>query len=82
MSVLVSLEGRLGSRPADNTEPCNDVSQKPARDESPLLTLLHVVFQTISTAMRFEPANAKFFHHEVNASLLSAASICIEFYKP
>ncbi|XP_053612398.1 WD repeat and FYVE domain-containing protein 3 isoform X1 [Plodia interpunctella] len=49
-SVLVSLEGKLaGNEPMD-------------RD---MLQLIHVVFYTISTAMRFEPANAKFFHHEI-----------------
>ncbi|XP_041988446.1 WD repeat and FYVE domain-containing protein 3 isoform X2 [Aricia agestis] len=48
--VLVSLEGKLkGDEPMD-------------RD---MLQLIHIVFYTISTAMRFEPANAKFFHHEI-----------------
>lgn len=32
---------------------------------SEYLTLLHTVFHTISTATRFEPANAKFFYHEI-----------------
>ncbi|GBP47766.1 WD repeat and FYVE domain-containing protein 3 [Eumeta japonica] len=49
-SVLVSLEGKL------NNDEVMD------RD---MLHLLHIVFYTISTAMRFEPANAKFFHHEI-----------------
>lgn len=50
-SVLVSLEGKLkGEGMVD-------------RD---MLQLIHIVFYTISTAMRFEPANAKFFHHEVS----------------
>lgn len=65
MSVLVSLEGQLGQQIRNNTEPCNDFVQRTPQDEIQLLTLLHVVFHTISTAMRFEPANAKFFHHEV-----------------
>jgi WD repeat and FYVE domain-containing protein 3 len=30
-----------------------------------LLQLLHIVCHTLATAMRFEPANAKFFHQEV-----------------
>lgn len=51
-SVLVSLEGKLKG----------DVLMD--RD---MLQLLHIVFYTISTAMRFEPANAKFFHHEVSS---------------
>lgn len=49
-SVLTSLEGKLqGEEMMD-------------RD---MLQLIHIVFYTVSTAMRFEPANAKFFHHEV-----------------
>lgn len=48
-SVLVSLEGRL-SKEEPNPE---------------VLNVLYMVFYTISTAMRFEPANAKFFHHEI-----------------
>ncbi|XP_050561954.1 WD repeat and FYVE domain-containing protein 3 isoform X1 [Spodoptera frugiperda] len=49
-SVLVSLEGKLkGDEPMDKD----------------MLQLIHIVFYTISTAMRFEPANAKFFHHEI-----------------
>lgn len=65
MSVLVSLESQLGVQRSDNIEPCNDIVQRTMQDESQLLILLYVVFHTISTAMRFEPANAKFFHHEV-----------------
>ena len=65
MSVLVSLEGQLGPPLPQNFEPCNDVTQRTLQDETQLLMLLHMVFHTISTAMRFEPANAKFFHHEV-----------------
>ncbi|XP_014604234.1 PREDICTED: WD repeat and FYVE domain-containing protein 3 isoform X1 [Polistes canadensis] len=70
MSVLISLEGQLGQQIENNTEPCNDVVQRTPQDEIQLLTLLHVVFHTISTAMRFEPANAKFFHHEICQSSL------------
>ncbi|XP_064099482.1 WD repeat and FYVE domain-containing protein 3-like [Macrobrachium nipponense] len=56
MSALVSLEGSLG-----------DVmptvwSTVPSRQ---ILTLLLNVFHTLTTAMRFEPANAKFFHQEI-----------------
>lgn len=48
-SVLVSLEARL-SKEAESPE---------------VLNLLYMVFYTISTAMRFEPANAKVFYHEI-----------------
>lgn len=56
MSVLVSMEGCLKENPV------------PPWDSVPLsqtLSLLHTVFNTITVAMRFEPANAKFFHLEV-----------------
>lgn len=56
-SVLVSLEGKLkGDEPMDKD----------------MLQLIHIVFYTISTAMRFEPANAKFFHHEVCINIVEA----------
>lgn len=48
-SVLVCLEGCL--------------RQEEKNPE--VLNLLYMVFYTISTAMRFEPANAKFFYHEI-----------------
>ncbi|XP_043249922.1 WD repeat and FYVE domain-containing protein 3 isoform X1 [Colletes gigas] len=70
MSVLVSLEGQLGTQRSEGIEPCNDVIKRTPQEEAQLLTLLHVVFHTISTAMRFEPANAKFFHHEICQSSL------------
>ncbi|KAL1508880.1 hypothetical protein ABEB36_003702 [Hypothenemus hampei] len=47
--VLSCLEGRLS-----NQEP-----------DSQILQLLLLVFQTICIAMRFEPANAKFFYYEI-----------------
>lgn len=57
-SVFVSLDGQLGDR---------DYSPK---DIQNILHLLHLACQTLSTAMRFEPANAKFFQHEIcNTSL-------------
>ncbi|KAH0568814.1 WD repeat and FYVE domain-containing protein 3 [Cotesia glomerata] len=71
MSVLVSLEGQLGPLPHKSSEPCNDnIPQRSPQNESQLLNLLHLVFQTICTAMRFEPANAKFFHLEICQSSL------------
>nr|CAI5836643.1 unnamed protein product [Callosobruchus analis] len=48
-SVLIVLEGKLSRK----------------IDDPKILTLLNLVFQTICTAMRFEPANAKFFYHEI-----------------
>ncbi|XP_018321850.1 WD repeat and FYVE domain-containing protein 3 [Agrilus planipennis] len=51
-STLLALEGKLCIKHKDDYD-------------SNLLHLLYVVFHTINTAMRFEPANAKFFHHEI-----------------
>lgn len=48
-SVLVALEGKLTT---------NDTSPE-------ILNLMYLVFHTIGTAMRFEPANAKFFYHDI-----------------
>lgn len=48
-SVLLSLEGKLTTRDTDPD----------------FLNLLYIVFHTINTAMRFEPANAKFFYHDI-----------------
>ena len=53
-SVLVSLEGNFSKHDIDHET----------------LTLLHLVFHVISTAMRFEPANAKLFHHEICTTTL------------
>lgn len=57
-SVLVSLEGRLGE------DFCNP------EDMEQVLTVLHTVFNTLTVAMRFEPANAKFFYQEICTSSL------------
>ncbi|XP_050700499.1 WD repeat and FYVE domain-containing protein 3-like isoform X2 [Eriocheir sinensis] len=56
MSALVGLEGSLG-----------DVVLPPWTTISSrlILTLLLNVFNTLTTAMRYEPANAKFFHQEI-----------------
>lgn len=56
MSVLVSMEGCL----SDNPQTPWDVIPK-----EEIFELLHMVFSSITVAMRFEPANAKFFHQEV-----------------
>uniref|UniRef100_A0A1B6CRC4 Uncharacterized protein n=1 Tax=Clastoptera arizonana TaxID=38151 RepID=A0A1B6CRC4_9HEMI len=63
MSILVSMEGCLKG---DSLSPL--WSNIPI---SQILGLLHMVFNTITVAMRFEPANAKFFHLEI-----CSASLC------
>lgn len=60
-SVFVSLDGKLidNENDTDNTGEIMDA-----------LHLLHLACQNLSTAMRFEPANAKFFQQEIcNTSL-------------
>ncbi|CAL4106427.1 unnamed protein product, partial [Meganyctiphanes norvegica] len=56
MSALVSLEGSLGETVTEVWE------NVPPRT---ILTLLIAVFNTLTTAMRYEPANSKFFHQEI-----------------
>lgn len=59
-SVFVSLDGKLG----DNGPEAIDLQN------SEILQLLHIVCQTLATAMRFEPANAKFFQQEICSTSL------------
>lgn len=59
ISVFVSLDGNLSDGPCEEGKDIKDI-----------LHLLHLACQTLSTAMRFEPANAKFFQQEIcNTSL-------------
>lgn len=77
-SVFVSLDGKLrdeslieqphhGERTKrdDINEDKDETPPKPMGELDNLLQLLMTVFQTLATAMRFEPANAKFFHQEI-----------------
>lgn len=58
-SVFVSLDGKLTDEVNENSKEIKEI-----------LRLIHLACQTLSTAMRFEPANAKFFEHEIcNTSL-------------
>ncbi|XP_036321880.1 WD repeat and FYVE domain-containing protein 3 isoform X2 [Rhagoletis pomonella] len=65
-SVFVSLDGKLCDEPLVSAEPD---AQNITQDD--LILLLQIVCQTLATAMRFEPANAKFFHQEI-----CTASLC------
>ncbi|XP_077999760.1 WD repeat and FYVE domain-containing protein 3-like [Glandiceps talaboti] len=64
MSVLVSMEGCLAEPPRAPWDTANSDS---------VMVLLHVVFQTLTAAMRHEPANAKFFATEVRYESLTDA---------
>lgn len=60
-SVFVSLDGKLSDNKNDSDN---------AGEIMDILHLLHLACQNLSTAMRFEPANAKFFQQEIcNTSL-------------
>lgn len=75
MSVLVGMEGCLGnlatgkSIEGDTLEipsPEPDASQQfVGIPDTKIWSLLRLVFSTLTTAMRFEPANAKFFATEI-----------------
>lgn len=67
-SVFVSLDGKLSD--AHGVKPSTEDDKELRLYDENLLQLLLVVFQTLATAMRFEPANAKFFHQEVNFLLM------------
>ncbi|BFZ02583.1 hypothetical protein BsWGS_05621 [Bradybaena similaris] len=64
MSVLVSMEGCLSHPPKS---PWDTVEKKD------VLMMLKTVFSTLTVAMRFEPANAKFFASEVRYDSLTEA---------
>ncbi|XP_041362357.1 WD repeat and FYVE domain-containing protein 3-like isoform X2 [Gigantopelta aegis] len=64
MSVLVSMEGCLANPPKS---PWHEVNRKD------ILTMLRTVFSTLTVAMRYEPANAKFFATEVRYDSLTEA---------
>ncbi|GFN82004.1 WD repeat and fyve domain-containing protein 3, partial [Plakobranchus ocellatus] len=64
MSVLVSMEGCLSEPPK---APWNAVGRKD------ILLMLKTVFSTLTVAMRYEPANAKFFATEVRYDSLTEA---------
>ncbi|XP_069124433.1 WD repeat and FYVE domain-containing protein 3-like isoform X2 [Argopecten irradians] len=64
MSVLVSMEGCLADPPK---MPWGTVSRQE------VLGMLRTVFSTLTVAMRYEPANAKFFDTEVRYDSLTEA---------
>uniref|UniRef100_A0A1B0A860 WD repeat and FYVE domain-containing protein 3 n=1 Tax=Glossina pallidipes TaxID=7398 RepID=A0A1B0A860_GLOPL len=77
-SIFVSLDGKLCDDLADNKKEkenkegaLEEEEEKKAIPQDDLILLLQMVSQTLATAMRFEPANAKFFHQEI-----CVASLC------
>lgn len=67
-SVFVSLDGKL----SDNSDIVmnGETSDERKIHLKDLLHLMNIVFQTLATAMRFEPANAKFFAQEICSTSL------------
>lgn len=63
-SVFVSLDGKLDKSTVDNSVE-NDNNNQDDLHLPDILQLLAITCQTLATAMRFEPANAKFFHQEI-----------------
>ena len=68
MSVLVGLEGSLEDIPENKADwPWTNV------DRRSVFSLLHQIFATFAVAMRYEPANAKFFYQEIATASLGEA---------
>jgi hypothetical protein len=61
MSALVSMEGCLHPNPFESGSNSNWDTLAPVE----ILRLLHLIFNTLCVAMRYEPANAKFFQQEI-----------------
>lgn len=70
MSVLVDMEGSLADSNSFNKENSagnkSQIAQWAQVDRKRIWNLLKFVFLTLTTAMRFEPANARFFAYEVS----------------
>lgn len=67
-SVFVSLDGKLSD--SSDIIMIGDSQEERKIHLKDLLQLLNIVFQTLATAMRFEPANAKFFAQEICSTSL------------
>ncbi|KAL7045561.1 hypothetical protein ACKWTF_002261 [Chironomus riparius] len=67
-SVFVSLDGKLSD--ASDIVLNSEVNDERKIHIDNLLQLLHIVFQTLATSMRFEPANAKHFAQEICSTSL------------
>lgn len=67
-SVFVSLDGKL-SDGSDVVMTGESLDERKIHLHD-LLHLINIVFQTLATAMRFEPANAKFFAQEICSTSL------------
>ena len=73
MSVLVGMEGSLATPAA---------TPWAASDRLAIHVLLHQTFATLATAMRYEPANAKFFYQEITQASLAQALRMLGCFTP
>uniref|UniRef100_A0A1I8IRL4 WD repeat and FYVE domain-containing protein 3 n=1 Tax=Macrostomum lignano TaxID=282301 RepID=A0A1I8IRL4_9PLAT len=64
ISLLVSLEGSLKEQPGPPWD---------TADSSAVVLLLKTIFVTLTVAMKFEPANARFFKYEIRYDSLTEA---------
>ena len=71
MSALISLEGSLDTR--DNLE----VNIWKGTSKKNVYFQLKEIFTTFAVAMRYEPANAKFFHEEISVSSLTESLLLL-----
>ena len=71
MSVLISLEGSLESRQQVRSGPWRDT------DRRAVFALLKEIFTSFAVAMRYEPANAKFFYEEISNSSLARSLLLL-----
>ena len=73
MSVVVGMEGSLATPAA---------TPWAASDRLAIHALLHQTFATLATAMRYEPANAKFFYQEIAQASLAQALRMLGCFSP
>jgi hypothetical protein len=61
LSIILSLDQCLSFKHSDQNSDSKDVNDDKEFNLSSILLLLRSVFNCLAVAMRFEPANAKFF---------------------
>ena len=73
LSIILSLDQCLSFKHSDQNSDSKDVNDDKEFNLSSILLLLRSVFNCLAVAMRFEPANAKFFQVSENFFLGSHA---------
>ena len=83
LSIILSLDQCLSFKHSDQNSDSKDVNDDKEFNLSSILLLLRSVFNCLAVAMRFEPANAKFFQVSWNFFLvrthacISHARVCV-----